>query len=82
MKKGFFLIAIFLTILNSYSQERKSFNANRTEKVPKIDGFIGVDEWKKSQKLNDFTLWSPQTRQERKISINIIEKLFSLNDEE
>ena len=44
MKKGFFLIAIFLTILNSYSQERKSFNAIRTEKVPKIDGELLFDD--------------------------------------
>ena len=50
MKKGFFF-AIFLTILNSYSQDRKSFNANRTEKAPKIDGFIGDNEWKNLKSL-------------------------------
>jgi len=82
MKKGFFLIAIFLTILNSYSQDRKSFNANRTEKAPKIDGFIGDNEWKKSQKLNDFTLWSPQTSSGKKIPEEYKTTAFFMYDDD
>ena len=51
MKKIFFLIAISLTILNSYSQDRKSFDAHRTEKAPKLDGFIDDKEWETLKNL-------------------------------
>ena len=51
MKKEFFLIAIFFTILNSYSQDRKSFNAYRTEKHQKLDGFIDDKEWRNLKNL-------------------------------
>ena len=82
MKKGFFLIAIFLTILNSYSQDRKSFNAYRTENAPKLDGFIDDIEWRNSQKLSEFTLWRPETRSGKKISEEYETTAFFMYDDD
>ena len=82
MKKGFFLIAIFLTILNSYSQDRKSFNAYRTENTPKVDGFIDDKEWRNSQKLSEFTLWRPETRSGKKIPEEYETSAFFMYDDD
>jgi len=82
MKKGFFLIAIFLTILNSYSQDRKSFNAYRTESAPKIDGYIDNKEWRNSQILSEFTLWRPETRSGKKIPEEYETTAFFMYDDD
>ena len=75
MKKRFFLVVFFLTILVSYSQDIKSFNAYRTEKAPKLDGFLNDTEWKNVQRLSDFTLWRPETRSGKKIPMEYLNHL-------
>jgi hypothetical protein len=82
MKKIFFLIAISLTIFNSYSQDRKSFDAYRTEKAPKLDGFIDDKEWRNSQKLSDFSLWRPQTMSGKKIPTGYKTTAFFMYDDD
>tara|TARA_Y200000002_G_scaffold143032_1_gene118201 strand:+ start:1035 stop:3485 length:2451 start_codon:yes stop_codon:yes gene_type:complete len=82
MKKIFFLITFFLTIFSSYSQDRKSFDAYRTEKAPKLDGFLNDEEWKNVQKLTDFSLWRPQTRSGKEISKQYKTTAFFMYDDE
>ena len=82
MKKGFFLVVFFLTILDSYSQDRKAFNAYRTESAPKIDGFIDNKEWRNSQILSEFTLWRPETRSGKKIPEEYETTAFFMYDDD
>ena len=82
MKKRFFLVVFFLTILVSYSQDIKSFNAYRTEKAPKLDGFLNDTEWKNVQRLSDFTIWRPETRSGKKIPMEYKTTAFFMYDDD
>ena len=65
--KALFNFILLLSILNIYSQERKSLEAYRFTEAPKIDGLLSEDEWINIKAAENFTLIMPETKSGEKI---------------
>ena len=74
--KALFNFILLISILNIYSQERKSLEAYRFNKAPKIDGLLSEDEWRNIKAAENFTLIMPETKAGEKIPDEYDSKVY------
>lgn len=59
MKKVFLLFLSFVCIVQSFAQEKKTFEAQRIDTPPKIDGILDDAVWQTLPKYGDFYMYQP-----------------------